>query len=81
MLFEYPNVLYLLVLLIVPVIIHLFNFRKYTEILFTNVELLKQIKGETRKSSQLKRYLILISRILAFTFLISTFSFSFLEGQ
>ena len=72
---------YLLFLLIIPVIIHLFNFRKYTKVLFTNVEFLKQIKTKNRKSSQIKKYLILISRLLAFVFLILAFSKPYTSGE
>ena len=81
MLFEYKNMFYLLFLLIIPVIIHLFNFRKYTKVLFTNVEFLKQIKTKNRKSSQIKKYLILISRLLAFVFLILAFSKPYTSGE
>ena len=72
--FKNPEILYLLFLLIIPIIVHLFQLQKFQKITFTNVKLLKEIEQQTRKSSKLKKILILCSRLLLFASLIFTFS-------
>ncbi|WP_417443848.1 BatA domain-containing protein [Joostella sp.] len=72
--FKHPEILWALFLLIIPIIIHLFHLRKFQEIPFTNVEFLKQINLKTRKSSQLKKWLVLLARLLAFASIIIAFA-------
>lgn len=72
--FLFPFFLIAGVLLAVPVIIHLFNFRKFQKVLFPDIRFLKEIKEQTKKHSQLKRRLILASRLLAAAFLILAFA-------
>jgi len=72
--FQHPEILYLLFLLIIPILIHLFQLQKFEKVAFTNVKLLKQIEQQTRKSSKLKKLLILLSRLLLFTALIIAFA-------
>jgi len=71
--FLYPLFLIALIALAVPVIIHLFNFKRYKTLYFSNVKLLKLIRQESRKKSQLKQLLILLARILAITSLVFAF--------
>lgn len=61
-------------MLTIPVIIHLFNFRKFKKVLFPDIRFLKEIKEQTNKHSQLKRLLILASRLLAAAALILAFA-------
>lgn len=72
--FKYPEILYFLGLLIIPILVHLFQLQKFKKIAFTNVAFLQKIVHKTRKSSQLKKWLILLTRILLFTALIIAFS-------
>ena len=72
--FLYPVFLFALLVLIIPIVIHLFNFKRYKTQYFSNVSLLKRIKQESRKKSQLKQLLILASRLLATTALVFAFS-------
>ena len=73
MTFLYPAFLWALTALSIPVIIHLFNFRKTTRIYFSNTRFLKQIKDATTAKRRLKHYLILASRLLFLFFLIIAF--------
>jgi hypothetical protein len=70
----YPSFLWALILLAIPIIIHLFNFRKYKIIQFSNVRFLKQIDTQSKSGNQIKKLLILLSRLLALTFLIFAFA-------
>ena len=45
--FLYPGFLFALAAIAIPIIIHLFNFRKFKKVYFTNVAFLKEIKHET----------------------------------
>ena len=71
--FLYPSFLWALFALAIPLIIHLFNFRKTTQVLFSNNRFLKEVKEATTAKRRLKHYLILFSRLLFLFFLIITF--------
>lgn len=79
--FLYPAFLFGLFSLAVPVIIHLFNFRKYKKVYFTNVRFLKELKQESESKSKLKNYLILASRLLALTCLVLAFAQPFIPAK
>jgi hypothetical protein len=74
MAFRNPEVLYWLFALLIPIIIHLFNFRRYTTIYFSSVERLLTIQKDTKSKSKLKNLLILLSRLLLFASLIFAFA-------
>ncbi|MDF1673745.1 MAG: BatA domain-containing protein [Vicingaceae bacterium] len=76
--FAYPEFLFALFAIAIPIIIHLFNFRKYKKLYFSNVEFLKEVQQETQSKSKLKHLLILLSRILAITFLVLAFAQPFI---
>src|SRR3954469_9249095 len=79
--FIYPGFLVALAALSIPVIIHLFNFRRFRKIYFTNVRFLKEIKQDTKSRSRLKHLLVLFSRLLALTFLVLAFAQPFLPAK
>lgn len=72
--FKHPEILYALLLLIIPIIIHLFQLQRFVKVPFTNVAFLKNIERQTRKSARLKKWLVLLSRLLALSCLILAFS-------
>lgn len=76
--FLYPVFLFALFALAIPVIIHLFNFKRYKTVYFSNVTLLKLIKKESRKKSQIKQLVILAARLLALASLVFAFSRPFI---
>jgi hypothetical protein len=78
--FLFPTFLWALAALAIPVIIHLFYFRKFKKVEFTNVRLLKEIKEETASRNKLKDLLILLSRLLALAFLIFAFAQPFIPS-
>ncbi|MEP7265638.1 MAG: BatA domain-containing protein [Bacteroidota bacterium] len=69
-----PAFLFALLLIAIPVIVHLFNFRRFKKVAFTNVRFLKELKQETTSKSKLKHLLVLLSRILAVAFLVFAFA-------
>lgn len=72
--FLFPAFLFALLVLAIPVIIHLFNFKRYKTLYFSNVPLLKRIKQESLKKSQLKQLLIMLARMMAIASLVIAFS-------
>jgi len=72
--FANPLILWGLLLLAVPIIIHLFNFRRYRKIYFTNVRQLQEITIKTRRNARLKNLLILLLRMLATAALVIVFA-------
>lgn len=76
--FKNPEFLYALFLLLVPVIVHFFQLRKFTNEPFTNVKLLKQVEIQTRKTRHLKKWLTLLTRLLALGAIILAFAQPFI---
>jgi hypothetical protein len=72
--FKHPELLYALLLLLIPIFIHLFQLRKFQKVAFSNVAFLKKVSIETRKSSQLKKWLTLLTRMLVFACIIVAFA-------
>ncbi|MBT2564066.1 BatA and WFA domain-containing protein [Pedobacter sp. ISL-68] len=72
--FLYPGFLFALISVAIPVIIHLFNFRKFKKVYFSNVQLLKEVEQQNSSKEKLKNLLILLSRILAIVFLVLAFA-------
>ncbi|KOH46030.1 BatA domain-containing protein [Sunxiuqinia dokdonensis] len=72
--FIYPEFLPALVFISIPILIHFLHFKRYKTVYFSQVSFLKAIKEETKKKSNLKQLLILISRILAIVALVFVFA-------
>ncbi len=72
--FLYPAFLYALPLILIPIIIHLFNFRRYKTVYYSNINLLKQVKEQNKSVRRLKNILTLLFRILAIATLIIVFA-------
>jgi hypothetical protein len=79
--FLYPGFLFALLAVAIPILIHLFNFRKYKKVYFSNVHFLKAAKEQNSSREQLRNLLILGSRILAIIFLVFAFSRPYWSGE
>lgn len=79
--FLFPTFLIGLAAIAIPIIIHLFNFRKYKKVYFTNVQFLQELKQESDSKSKLKEWLILAMRILAIACLVFAFAQPFIPGK
>ena len=79
--FKHPEILWALFLLIIPIIVHLFQLRKFQKTPFTNVKFLKEVAIQTRKSSQIKKWLTLLMRLLALASLIIAFAQPYLANR
>jgi hypothetical protein len=76
--FLFPAFLAALAAIAIPIIIHLFYFRRFKRVYFTNVRFLKEVKEETSNRQKLRNLLVLIMRCLAVIFLVLAFAQPFI---
>lgn len=74
MLFANPAFLWGLLAVLIPIAVHLLNFHRYRTVYFSNVARLQELHTESRRSSNLRRWLLLAARILAIVFLVLAFA-------
>jgi hypothetical protein len=79
--FLYPGFLFALLTIAIPIVIHLFNFRKFKKVYFSNVQFLKEAKEQNSSREKLKHLLVLFSRILAIVFLVFAFARPFVSSE
>ncbi len=79
--FKHPELLWGLLLLLIPIFIHLFQLRRFKKTPFTNVKFLKKVVSESRRSNNLKKWLLLLTRMLLLTALVIAFAQPFLAGK
>ncbi|MDR1793120.1 MAG: BatA domain-containing protein [Bacteroidales bacterium] len=72
--FANPLILWGLTAIAIPILVHLFNFRKYKIFYFSNTRFLQDLQKKTNQRSQLKKLLILLMRILAIIAIVLAFS-------
>ena len=79
--FVYPQFLWALAALAIPIAIHLFNFRRVKRVYFTNVVLLKDVKTETNSFRRIKQFLILLARLGFVAALVLAFAQPFIPSK
>ena len=79
--FVYPNFLWAFALLVIPVIIHLFNFRRYQTVYFSKVDLLNEAIEDSKSGNKLKHLLVLLSRLLAIAALVLAFAQPYMASK
>lgn len=72
--FVNPEALWALFLLVLPVLIHLFSFKKFKQVEFSDIRLLKSIHSSGVAKKNLQSLLVLLSRVLMLACLIFTFA-------
>jgi hypothetical protein len=76
--FVHPEFLWLLFFLLIPIIIHLFHFRRHKTLFFPSLKFLKYVQQEQKSTQKLKHLLVLFSRLLALACLIICFAQPFI---
>lgn len=76
--FVFPWFLTALLVLSIPIIIHLFHFRRFRTVYFTNVRFLREVKEESSSRQRLRNLLVLLSRCLALAALVLAFAQPFI---
>lgn len=80
MIFANPFFLWGLLAVAIPIAVHLFQFRRYKKVYFSNVDRLDALQTESRRRSNLRRWLVLLMRCLAIIFLVLAFAQPTLPG-
>ncbi len=78
--FVFPGFLFALFAISIPIIIHLFRFRRFRTVYFPNIAFLQQLSEASDKESRLKHLLILLLRILTILFLVLAFARPFIAS-
>lgn len=76
--FIFPTFLFALAALAIPIIVHLFHFRRFRTVYFTNVRFLREVKEETSNRRKIRDLLVLLARCLAVAALVFAFAQPFL---
>ena len=74
MAFLYPNMLYGLFALAIPIIVHLFNFRRHKLVYFSNTALLHDLQQQQSNTNRIKHLLVLLMRLLFVAALVLAFA-------
>jgi len=72
--FKHPELLYALFLLLIPILVHLFQLRRFKKEAFTNVAFLKKLNIQTRKSSTIKKWILLLTRLAVIACIVLAFA-------
>ena len=81
MIFAQPLFLWGLLALAIPIAVHLFNFRRHRKVYFSNVDRLEELRTESRRQSTLRRWLVLLMRMLAVVALVLAFARPSIPGK
>lgn len=79
--FLYPSFFWALLALLIPIIIHLFNFKRYKTVYFSNNRFLQALQKKSKSFNKLKHWVILLSRLLALSCLVFAFAQPFIEAK
>jgi hypothetical protein len=79
--FTNPLFLFGICAIAIPILIHLFNFRRYKTAYFSNVKLLQAILQKTKRESKLQHLIVLFLRILGITALAFAFAQPYLPNS
>jgi len=72
--FYHPEYLYYLSALIIPIIIHLFNFKRFKKVYFTNIAFLKDVQQQSKRHSQWRHIIIMLLRMLIIASMVFAFA-------
>ena len=79
--FVHPLFLWALASLAIPVIIHLFNFRRTKRVYFSNTKLLQVAQEVSSRKRKIRELLVLVARLCFLAFLVLAFAQPFLPAQ
>lgn len=72
--FVHPEVLWALSALTIPVLVHLFSFRRHKKIAFSQTAFLKEVRMESKSRNRIRNWLVLLMRLLAMAAIILAFA-------
>ncbi len=72
--FVHPEVLWALSALTIPVLVHLFSFRRHRKVAFSQTAFLKEVRMESRSRNRIRHWLVLLMRLAALTCIVLAFA-------
>ena len=72
--FVHPEVLWALSALTIPVLVHLFSFRRHRKVSFSQTAFLKEVRMESRSRNRIRNWLVLLMRLAAMACIILAFA-------
>ena len=72
--FVHPEVLWALSALTLPVLVHLFSFRRHRKVQFSQTAFLREVRQESRSRNRIRHWLVLLMRLLALACIILAFA-------
>ncbi|MEZ4722824.1 MAG: BatA domain-containing protein [Flavobacteriales bacterium] len=81
MIFSSPLFLWALGLLAIPIIIHLFQFKRYKRLYFSDISLLKEVQTKSQTKNQLRHLLVLFARLFFIGAIVMAFAQPFIPGE
>ena len=79
--FVHPEVLWALLALTIPVLVHLFSFRRHRKVAFSQTAFLKEVRMESRSRNRIRNWLILLMRLAAMSAIILAFAEPFWPAE
>lgn len=79
--FVYPGFLWAFFILLIPIIVHLFNFRRYKTVYFSRVKYLQEVVEDSKSGAKLKHLLVLFTRLLFLSCLILAFAQPYIPAE
>jgi hypothetical protein len=77
----YPYFLVAGLVLVIPIIVHLFNLRKFKTVYYSDISLLEEIALKSKKKKTLKELLVLLTRLVLLIALVVAFAYPFFEDE
>ena len=74
MIFSSPLLLWAFGLLTIPIIIHLFQFRRFKKVFFPDISLLREVQSKSKTKNELRHLLVLFTRLLFLALLVLAFA-------
>ncbi|RED91764.1 BatA domain-containing protein [Marinoscillum furvescens] len=74
MYFLNPSAFWGLFVLLIPILVHLFSLRRVKKVYFSNTLFLRTVEQQQKAKSNIKKFLILLSRLLALSFIVLAFA-------
>ena len=72
--FVHPEVLWALSALTIPVLVHLFSFRRHRKVSFSQTAFLKEVRMESRSRNRIRNWLVLLLRLAAMACIVLAFA-------
>ena len=79
--FLFPTFLWALLALAIPIIVHLFQFRRFKTVYFSNVAFLNAVFEDNKSRTNIKKWLLLFARLLAVSFLVFAFAQPYFQQE